>query len=160
MASALLLLLLLVLKLMQTHTIMADTASDLTSVTSDGSNYVFQRTGIAWPTDKQKYKPTQYTNAEIVPPPNWAVRYPQGKYTDEYPAPDLSNMERFMVWMHVAALPDFRKIWARNDHDDLQAGRWRISIDMSKGYLCTYLLPVVKFEANHWFLICCGSYRF
>lgn len=37
-----------------------------------------------------------------------------------------------MVWMHVAALPDFRKIWARNDSQDLPAGRWRISIDMSK----------------------------
>lgn len=70
-----------------------------------------------------------------MPPPNWSLRYPDGKYTDEYPAPDLSNMERFMVWMHVAALPDFRKIWGRNDQDSLQVGRWRISIDMSKIYI-------------------------
>ena len=37
-----------------------------------------------------------------------------------------------MVWMRVAALPDFRKIWGRNDNDVLQPGRWRIQIDMSK----------------------------
>lgn len=36
-----------------------------------------------------------------------------------------------MVWMHVAALPDFRKIWARNDVETLEAGRWRVGIDMS-----------------------------
>ncbi|RCH99406.1 hypothetical protein CU098_011248, partial [Rhizopus stolonifer] len=107
-----------------------DTASDLVSVTSNAS-YSFQRTGIAWPTDKKKYGVTKYKNSEIVPPPNWSLRYPDGKYTDEYPAPDLSNMERLMVWMHMAALPDFRKIWGRNDVDPLQAGRWRIAIDMN-----------------------------
>lgn len=109
-----------------------DTASDLTSLDSTGSAYTFQRTGIAWPTDKQKYKVTSYQNSAIVPPPNWALRYPGGKYTDQYPAPDLSNMERLMVWMHTAALPDFRKIWARNDKDTLNTGRWRVSIDLSK----------------------------
>lgn len=108
-----------------------DTASDLTSLDNGGSVYTFQRTGIAWPTDRQKYKPTSYQNSAIVPPPNWALRYPDGKYTDQYPAPDLSNTERFMVWMHTAALPDFRKIWARNDKDTLNPGRYRVSIDLN-----------------------------
>jgi hypothetical protein len=62
---------------------------------------------------------------------NWATRYPNGSYTQDYPPPDLSTMERLMVWMHVAALPDFRKIWARNDDENLGVDRWRISIDMS-----------------------------
>lgn len=111
---------------------MIDTASDLTSLSTLGGQYTFQRTGIAWPTDKKKYSPTQYQTSQIVPPPNWALRYPDGKYTDQYPPPDLSTMERFMVWMHTAALSDFRKIWGRNDKDTLQAGRWRVSIDSSK----------------------------
>ncbi|KAL7333855.1 alkylphosphocholine resistance protein lem3 [Mucor circinelloides] len=107
-----------------------DTPSDLTSVDSaTPQTYVLSPHNIAWPSDQQKYGPTKYKTSEIAPPPNWALRYPNGQYTDEYPPPDLSTQERFMVWMHVAALPDFRKIWARNDTQDLQAGRWRISID-------------------------------
>ncbi|CAO3639373.1 unnamed protein product [Mucor hiemalis] len=109
-----------------------DTASNLTSIGSGtSSTYEFSTKNIAWPTDAKKYGPTKYQTSEIAPPPNWALRYPNGQYTAEYPPPDLSTWERFMVWMHVAALPDFRKIWARNDSQDLQAGRWRISIDMN-----------------------------
>ncbi|KAI7897015.1 ligand-effect modulator 3 family [Mucor mucedo] len=107
-----------------------DTASNLTSVDATGT-YEMTTKGIAWPTDKQKYGPTKYQISEIVPPPNWALRYPNGQYTEEFPPPDLSTQDRFMVWMHVAALPDFRKIWARNDDQDLPAGRWRVSIDMN-----------------------------
>ncbi|RCH85041.1 hypothetical protein CU097_000500, partial [Rhizopus azygosporus] len=96
-----------------------DTASDLQSVTRPSISYKFQRTNIAWPSDKQKYHPTTYSISSIVPPINWANRYPNGTYTQDYPPPDLSNMERLMIWMHVAALPDFRKLWARNDRDSL-----------------------------------------
>ncbi|KAF7731669.1 hypothetical protein EC973_008839 [Apophysomyces ossiformis] len=109
-----------------------DTASNLTSVNAPQPMvYPFSNTGIAWPTDKQKYQPTHYSISQIAPPPNWALRYPNGSYTQQYPPPDLTKMERLMVWMHVAALPDFRKIWARNDQDDLVAGRWRVHIDMN-----------------------------
>lgn len=87
---------------------------------------------IAWPSDKKKYGATQMNLSHIVPPPNWASRYPNGEYTIDYPPPDLSAQERFMVWMHVSALPDFRKLWSRNDTASLSAGRWRVSIDMSK----------------------------
>ncbi|KAG0193116.1 hypothetical protein DFQ28_006339 [Apophysomyces sp. BC1034] len=114
-------------------TLPPDTASNFTSVNAPTHlTYNFSRTGIAWPTDRKKYGRTQYPLSQIVPPPNWALRYPNGRYDEQHPPPDLSTMERFMVWMHVAALPDFRKIWGRNDNDDLVAGRWRLSIDMSK----------------------------
>ena len=92
----------------------------------------FSTTGIAWPTDKEKYAPTKYTPDSIVPPPNWAQRYPGGRYDADHPPPDLSQDESFMVWMRVAALPDFRKIWGRNDVEPLSEGRWRMHIDMSK----------------------------
>ncbi|KAI8083342.1 ligand-effect modulator 3 family [Gilbertella persicaria] len=98
----------------------------------NGNHFVYLRLrNIAWPSDKQKYGRTQYQPSEIVPPPNWAQRYPNGQYTNEYPPPDLSTQERFMVWMHVAALPDFRKIWGRNDTLDLPAGRYRAYVDMN-----------------------------
>lgn len=109
-----------------------DTRSNLTSVNAPSpATFEFTTSGIAWPTDKDKYAPTQYAPSSVAPPPNWAPRYPNGTYTDEYPPPDLSKDESFMVWMRVAALPDFRKIWGRNDNDVLQAGRWRIHIDMN-----------------------------
>ena len=76
----------------------------------------------------------------MTPPPNWALRYPNGEYDEQHPPPNLGTMERLMVWMHMAALPDFRKIWARNDHDDLPAGRWRIHIDMSKSFLLLFTI--------------------
>ncbi|KAI8986038.1 CDC50/LEM3 family [Pilobolus umbonatus] len=108
-----------------------DTTSNLVSLTDGVPEYKFERTGIAWPTDKKKYSPTSYAMDQIAPPPNWALRYPNGLYTEQYPPPDLSTLESFMVWMHVAALPDFRKIWGRNDNEALTAGRWRIMIDMN-----------------------------
>ncbi|KAI8343088.1 CDC50/LEM3 family [Chlamydoabsidia padenii] len=125
-----------------------DTASNFTLISGDNNakqQFNFTTTNIAWPTDKQKYKPTQYSNSQIVPPPNWSKRYPNGRYDDQHPPPDLSTMERFMVWMHVAALPDFRKIWARNDNDNLEAGRWRVAIDMN--------FDTLQYEGTKWLVL-------
>ncbi|CEG71775.1 hypothetical protein RMATCC62417_07448 [Rhizopus microsporus] len=108
-----------------------DTVSNFTSIDHPSLTYSFSSNNIAWPSDKKKYGPTKYPLSDIVPPPNWANRYPNGQYTTEYPPPNLSQDEHFMVWMHVAALPDFRKIWGRNDSSDLPAGRWRVTIDMN-----------------------------
>ncbi|KAF7723054.1 hypothetical protein EC973_002388 [Apophysomyces ossiformis] len=123
-----------------------DTASNFTSVNAPvPMTYDFSRVGIAWPTDRKKYGQTQYSLSQIVPPPNWASRYPNGRYNEENPPPDLSTMERFMVWMHVAALPDFRKIWGRNDHDNLVAGRWRVAIDMN--------FDTLKYGGTKWLVL-------
>ena len=48
-----------------------DTFSGL--VGAGGATYNFSETGIAWPSDKNKYGVTAYTNTTAVPPPNWAV---------------------------------------------------------------------------------------
>lgn len=109
-----------------------DTVSNFTLVDDVSQSFVLSSQNIAWPSDKQKYGQTKYPTSDIVPPPNWANRYPNGQYTADYPPPNLSEDEHFMVWMHVAALPDFRKMWGRNDTSDLTAGRWRVSMDMSK----------------------------
>ncbi|KAI9319367.1 ligand-effect modulator 3 family [Dichotomocladium elegans] len=106
--------------------------SNLMSVNAvSPSTYEINTTGISWPTDKDKHGATQYSPSSVVPPPYWALRYPNGTYTDQYLPPDLSKDESFMVWMRVAALPDFRKMWGRNDAQVLEAGRWRIMIDMN-----------------------------
>ena len=67
-----------------------------------------------------------------------------------------------MVWMHVGALPDFRKIWGRNDSSDLPAGRWRVTIDMSKCALYSFyfftesLLPdfdTLQYSGTKWLVL-------
>ncbi|KAI9247463.1 ligand-effect modulator 3 family [Phascolomyces articulosus] len=122
-----------------------DTASNLTSITS-GGNYTFTTKGIAWPEDFQKYSAeTEYALSELTPPPNWALRYPNGKYDEQHPPPNLKTMERLMVWMHMAALPDFRKIWARNDYDDLPAGRWRVHIDLN--------FETLQYQGTKWIVL-------
>lgn len=113
-----------------------DTISDLTRITTEPGqqqHYGWRRTGLTWASEYQKYATTGYQLAQIVPPPNWQSRFPQGQYTEQYPPPDLGKeMERLKVWMSVAALPDFRKLWGRNDDQDLAAGRYRVAIDLSK----------------------------
>ncbi|ORZ02769.1 ligand-effect modulator 3 family [Syncephalastrum racemosum] len=109
-----------------------DTRSNLTRIDNNVmTTYSFDTTNLAWPTDKHKYGKTQYPSSSLAPPPNWATRYPNGRYDDTHPPPDLSKDESFMVWMRMAALPDFRKIWGRNDAQTLEQGRYRISIDMN-----------------------------
>ncbi|KAI7871592.1 cell cycle control protein [Spinellus fusiger] len=123
-----------------------DTTSDFNLIdTQPPTTFVFNTTGIAWPTDKQKYNPTTYDVSQIVPPPNWALRYPNGKYDESHPPPDLTSMERLMVWMHVAALPDFRKLWGRNDHQSLVAGRWRVRIDMN--------FDTLQYDGTKWLVL-------
>ncbi|ORZ24106.1 CDC50/LEM3 family [Absidia repens] len=118
-----------------------DSISDLTLISTSGDGqmqqqqqqrYVWYKNGLVWPTEYHKYGSTGYQINQIIPPPNWAVRFPQGQYTAQYPPPDLGkSMERLKVWMSVAALPDFRKIWGRNENQDLSAGRYRVTIDLN-----------------------------
>ena len=64
--------------------------------------------GIAWPSDLQKYK---ISDASL----QWY------NVTDP----------RFMNWMRIASLPNFRKLWARINQD-LPAGQYTIQITNCK----------------------------
>ncbi|KAL4986686.1 ligand-effect modulator 3 family [Aspergillus falconensis] len=87
--------------------------------------YNMTKKGIAWDSDKELIKKTEYEPFAVVPPPNWRERYP-----DNYKSgiPNLHEDEDFMVWMRTAALPTFSKLSRRNDNESMQSGRYRLDI--------------------------------
>jgi len=97
---------------------------------SNSMIYQMSEKGIAWSGEAEKYKRTQYTNNQVVPPPFWANRYPNG-YTDQNPIPDLSKDEHFQVWMRTAGLPTFRKLYFRQDTDRMLSGNYVMDIYMN-----------------------------
>lgn len=95
------------------------------------SPYNFSSTGIAWPGEAKKYVSAPgYNLSAIVPPPNWAKRFPNN-YTTDNPPPDLRSDEHFQNWMRTAGLPTFSKLWGRNDTDDMKKGTYNISVELS-----------------------------
>ncbi|KAF8502447.1 transcription regulator [Gautieria morchelliformis] len=99
---------------------------------NSSSPYNFSATGIAWPGEAKKYTsaPNYPSLSDIVPPPNWMARYPNG-YTNATPPPDLRADEQFQNWMRTAGLPTFSKLWGRNDTEDMVKGMYNISIQMN-----------------------------
>lgn len=90
------------------------------------SPYRMSNQSIAWGSDSELYKKTDYHPSQVSPPPNWAERYPDG-YTEENFI-DLSTYEEFQVWMRTAGLPTFSKLALRNDNETLQAGTYELEI--------------------------------
>ncbi|KAF2810746.1 Lem3/Cdc50 [Mytilinidion resinicola] len=109
-----------------------DTFDNFTAQTQDEHGkfpiYNLTQKGIAWSSEADLYGKTKYTAKEVAVPPNWRLRYPKDGYTDERGIPDLHTDEAFQVWMRTAGLPTFSKLAARNDHDVLKAGTYRIKI--------------------------------
>jgi len=116
------------------NSIFNDTFSNLTLLnppSGASSTYGFSEKGIAWPGEAKKYTQTlAYNLSEIVPPPNWMVKFPNG-YTTDQPPPNFHNDEHFQNWMRTAGLPTFTKLYGRNDNDELVQGRYEIAIDMN-----------------------------
>ncbi|KAI0807301.1 transcription regulator [Fomes fomentarius] len=108
-----------------------DTFSKLTLSTDSATTYNWSEKGIAWPGEAKKYtsKP-DYELSQITPPPNWALRFPDG-YTEQNPPPDLSADEHFQNWMRTAGLPTFTKLWGRNDDTKLLKGRYEIIVNLN-----------------------------
>ena len=96
---------------------------------ADAANQTYSMTdrGIAWDSDRELYKSTDYSFDEVVPPPYWRLRYPEG-YNEDFPLPDLQDNEAFQVWMRTAGLPLFSKLARRNDDEEMAAGRYQIDI--------------------------------
>lgn len=88
-------------------------------------------TGIAWPGEAKKYGPSKYNVSQVIPPPYWALKYPNG-YTEETGLPDLESDEHFQVWMRTAGLPTFRKLYFRNDNENMAAGTYEVDVYASE----------------------------
>jgi hypothetical protein len=110
----------------------------------DGTlEYVMNGINIAWDTDKDLYGETKYKPEEVLPPPNWQDRYPDG-YTAES-LPNLKTWEAFQVWMRTAGLPTFSKLYQRNDTQAMPAGDYEIIVD--------YFFPTQKYKGTKSILI-------
>ena len=96
---------------------------------SDAANKTYNMTnrGIAWDSDRELYGQTEYNFDEVVPPPYWRTRYPNG-YNEDFPFPNLQDDEQFQVWMRTAGLPHFSKLALRNDDETMTAGRYQLDI--------------------------------
>ena len=111
-------------------TFQIDTFSNLTAVNGTTDDYIFSERGIAWPGEARRYtdKP-DYDPSDIVPPPGWQDRFPDGY--NETNIPNLKEDEHFQNWMRTAGLPTFSKLYGRNDQDTLKAGIYQITVNMS-----------------------------
>ncbi|KAI0873191.1 CDC50 family protein [Hypoxylon argillaceum] len=95
---------------------------------TDNVAYEWNEDNIAWPADKDLYKNLASPDYDlIIPPPNWRPRYPNGRYSAEYPPPNLKEDEHFISWMRTAALPSFFKPWAFGN-ETLVAGHYQVEI--------------------------------
>ncbi|KAF9630321.1 phospholipid-translocating P-type ATPase [Lasiodiplodia theobromae] len=103
-----------------------DSANENENETSTTYYYNMTTKGIAFPADRDLVKQTRYTPEEVVPPPAWRARYPDG-YADG--VPDLSEDEGFVVWMRTAALPNFRKMAMRNDGETMPVARYQVDVE-------------------------------
>jgi len=155
----------------QLSTLTSDTFYTPTLQNSNNSSepqpYQFSAQGIAWDGESKKYvpDPTKTNNgyssySEIMPPPNWSLRFPQGY--NESNMPNLQEDEHFQNWMRTAGLPSFTKLYGRNDADTMQSGTYQIVIGLS-AFSVSYFLqsplmvipdfPVLSYRGTKSFVI-------
>ena len=92
-------------------------------------SYSLTNKGISWPIDGHIYKKTEYNVSDIVPPPNWMKRFPDG-YTEDN-LPDLHSWEEFHVWMRTAPFSKFYKLALKNETHSLLKGTYTIDIELN-----------------------------
>jgi len=101
----------------------------LNAAGSSDSNttYMMTNSSIAWSSDSALYKQAPYTPDQVVPPPDWALRYPNG-YNEDFPIPDISTWQELQVWLRTAGLPTFSKLALRSDNQAMGQGTYQMSI--------------------------------
>lgn len=102
--------------------------SALQAVNGSDSDYSLTNKGIAWSTETNRFKKTKYNHTQVVPPPNWYKRYPNGY--NETNMPDISTWYELQNWMKPAALADFVKLALKNKHDTLQKGVYEVAVGL------------------------------
>lgn len=97
---------------------------------SDGTDdYELTNKGISWRIDRKNYKKTNYKAENIVPPPNWQKRFPDG-YTEDN-IPDLGQWEELQVWMRTPPLPSFYKLALKNESTTLPKGNYSFTVGLN-----------------------------
>ncbi|EPS37042.1 hypothetical protein H072_9365 [Dactylellina haptotyla CBS 200.50] len=91
--------------------------------------YGMTNKGIAWSSDRDRYGSTAYNYTQIVPPPNWINRFPDGYNSTNIPI--LKDWEELQVWMRTAGLPTFSKLARRNDTFTMVSGVYTLDIKMN-----------------------------
>ena len=76
---------------------------EISILDSDGNN-VISVDDIAWPSERNLIKPTEYNLDQIESPPLWQ------EYTE---VPNLSGDQRLINWLNISSFPTFRKLWGK-----------------------------------------------
>lgn len=96
-------------------------------------NYMLSNEDTAWSHDKNRYGLTKYDIDDIVPPPNWIMKFPQGY--NETNLPNLREWQEFQIWMRTAALPTFYKLALKSSDSErntfLHKGNYTLNIELN-----------------------------
>ncbi|OBA20487.1 Lem3/Cdc50 [Metschnikowia bicuspidata var. bicuspidata NRRL YB-4993] len=103
-------------------------SSTLEAVNGTSTSYNMSNDGIAWSTNKNRFKKTEYNYEDIVPPPNWIKKFPDGYNSTN--VPDILTWAEFQNWMFTSAFADFHKLALKNDNDAIDEGTYEISIGL------------------------------
>lgn len=101
-----------------------------------GEDYKMENnSNIAWGSDSDLYGETSYDFNDVVPPLNWRETFPV--YNETIRPPNLGDWQAFQVWMRTAGLPEFSKLYQRNDDEPMRRGTYKVNITNNfptKGY--------------------------
>lgn len=111
------------------NSIFNDTFSHTLKGINETEDYQLSNKGISWKIDRQRYKKTTYNYSQIIPPPNWIKKYPNG-FTENN-IPDISQWEELQVWMRTAGLPKFYKLALKNETVHLPKGKYMMEIGIN-----------------------------